>query len=256
MLNPSYSLYPVLTSLQRATLHFIEFKDDQFHLPVEKIVSAGVNLFFLTNPNAPSGVAFDQSEISDLANRMNSILVVDEAYADFANDSAIHSLSSAENLIVTRTLSKSYSLAGSRVGYALASAKIIEVLDSVREVYNLDRMSQAAAYAALADQEYYENCLGKILKERQKASAFFISLGWPTLESQANFIFTEPVSKGGKSGKEIAQSLFQYLEENNIFVRYFPNHRLTHSKIRISIGTEEQMMILFQNIKNWYDERS
>lgn len=256
MLNPSYSLYPSLTSLQRANLKFIEFTDDQFNLPLENIVSSGVNLFFLTNPHAPTGVAFDQAKISDLANSLNSILVVDEAYADFANDSAIRLLSRAENLIVTRTFSKSYSLAGSRVGYAVASSTLIEVLDSVREVYNLDRMSQAAAHAALTDQEHFENCLGKILVERQRAYDFFTSLRWPTLQSHANFVFTEPVSKDGQSGKEVAQSLFQYLEQNNIFVRYFPNHRLTQSKIRISIGTKQQMTTLFQTIKYWQDETS
>ena len=129
-------------------MHFIDFSDDQFDLPTEKIISSGVNLFFLTNPHAPSGVAFDQAKIAELAKRINAILVVDEAYADFANDSAIRLLSDAENLIVTRTFSKSYSLAGSRVGYAVASPDLVKVLDSVREVYNLDRMSQAAAYAA------------------------------------------------------------------------------------------------------------
>ena len=256
MLNPSYSLYPTLTSLQRSSLHFIEFTDDQFDLPTEKILSSGVNLFFLTNPHAPSGVAFDQSKIVELAKCINAILVVDEAYADFANDSAIRLLSDVDNLIVTRTFSKSYSLAGSRVGYAVASPDLIDVLDSVREVYNLDRMSQAAAFAALKDQEYFEKCLQKILEERERSYEFFTSLGWHTTESQANFIFTEPVKKGGKSGKETAQSLYQYLEKNNIFVRYFPNHRLTQSKIRISIGTQEQMSTLFQHIKQWQDERS
>ena len=104
---------PTLTSLQRSSLHFIEFTDDQFDLPTEKILSSEVNLFFLTNPHAPSGVAFDQSKIVELAKCINAILVVDEAYADFANDSAIRLLSDVDNLIVTRTFSKSYSLAGS-----------------------------------------------------------------------------------------------------------------------------------------------
>ena len=93
----------------------------------------------------------------------------------------------------------------------------------------------------------------KILEERR--SYDFLPRGWHTTESQANFIFTEPVKKGGKSGKETAQSLYQYLEKNNIFVRYFPNHRLTQSKIRISIGTQNNEH-LFQHIKQWQDERS
>ena len=256
MLNPSYSLYPTLTSLQRSNLCLVEFDNDQFDLPVEKMLDCNVNLFFLTNPHAPSGVFFDLNTISDIAHEMNAILVVDEAYADFANDSAIRLLSRNDNIIVTRTFSKSYSLAGSRVGYAISSSQIIEILDSVREVYNLDRMAQAAAYAALADNQYFENCRAKILYERQKAFSFFSSLGWKTLTSHANFIFTEPMKKNGESSKEVAQSLFYFLEKEKIFVRYFPNHRLTESKIRISIGTGEQMNTLLETIKNWYDEKS
>lgn len=102
-------------------------------------------------------------------------MVVDEAYADFANDSAIRLLSDAENIIVTRTFSKSYSLAGSRVGYAVASPDLVKVLDSVREVYNLDRMSQAAAYAALKDQEYFEKCLQKSLMKDNGLMNFYFA---------------------------------------------------------------------------------
>ncbi|MBL6827199.1 MAG: aminotransferase class I/II-fold pyridoxal phosphate-dependent enzyme, partial [Opitutales bacterium] len=121
MLNPSYSLYPTLTSLQRSNLALIEFSDDQFDLPLEKIISSGVNLFFLTNPHAPSGLSFPKAEIAKILNDLEAILVVDEAYADFAEDTSIPLLFEADNLIVTRTFSKSYSLAGSRVGYAVSS---------------------------------------------------------------------------------------------------------------------------------------
>jgi histidinol-phosphate aminotransferase len=117
-------------------------------------------------------------------------------------------------------------------------------------------MSQAAACAALSDKNYFEDCMAKILTERQKAHTFFTSLGWRTVESQANFIFTEPVTKEGEVGKEVAKSLFEYLEGQNVFVRYFSNHRLTESKIRISIGTKDQMITLIQTIKNWLNENS
>jgi hypothetical protein len=101
---------------------------------MEEIISSGVNLFFLTNPHAPSGLSFPKPEISKILNDLEAILVVDEAYADFADDTSISLLSEADNLIITRTFSKSYSLAGSRVGYAISSPQIIEVLDNVREV--------------------------------------------------------------------------------------------------------------------------
>ena len=256
MLNPSYSLYPVLTSLQGTKLEQIEFCDDQFNLPVKEIISSGVNLFFLTNPHAPSGLSFPQHKILEILNCIDAILVVDEAYADFSTNSSISFLENVDNLIITRTFSKSYSLAGARVGYAFSTPRIIEVLDSVREVYNVDRMSQAAAFAALSDKEYFEDCKSKIIAERTKAHEFLTRLGWRTVESQANFILTEPVTEGGKAGKVVAKSLFDYLEKHDIFVRYFPNHRLTESKIRISIGTEKQMTTLFQNINNWQNENS
>ena len=129
MLNPSYSLYPTLTSLQGSKLEQVEFSDDQFGLPVEKIISSGVNLFFLTNPHAPSGLSFPQHKILEILNRLDAILVVDEAYADFSTKSSISFLEYVDNLIITRTFSKSYSLAGARVGYAFSTPRIIEVLD-------------------------------------------------------------------------------------------------------------------------------
>ena len=102
----------------------------------------------------------------------------------------------------------------------------------------------------LKDQEYFEKCLKKFLKKEKGLMNFLLRLAGSTTESQANFIFTEPVNNEGKSGKAIAQSLFQHLEQNDIYVRYFPNHRLTQSKIRISIGTQEQMTTLFKILSN------
>ena len=256
MLEPSYSLYPTLTSLQRSKVSKVEFLNDEFKLPVEEITKSGVNLFFLTNPHAPSGRYFDQEAIFSIASEINAILVVDEAYADFSIENSIPLLDKANNLVITRTLSKSYSLAGSRVGFAISSPEIISILDSVREVYNLDRMSQAAAFAALSDVHYFEDCRRKILEEREKAYTFFTQLGWRTIESHANFILTEPINATGQVGKKSASSLFNYLEKNNIHVRYFHNHRLTESKIRISIGTERQMNVLYQTINKWCNEES
>ena len=254
MLEPSYSLYPTLASLQDSKLLKVGFNDDEFNLPSIDIINSGVNLFFLTNPHAPSGRLFSQSAIFSIASQIDALLVVDEAYVDFAGESSISVLSSCDNVLITRTFSKSYSLAGSRVGFAISSPEIISVLDSVREVYNVDRLAQAAAYASLSDVEYFDNCRVKILSERNRAYKFFTDLGWRTIDSHANFIFTEPVDAFGQVGKKVAQSLYNFLKKNNIFTRYFPNHHLTESKIRISIGREEHMRILYQNINTWRNE--
>jgi histidinol-phosphate aminotransferase len=256
MLEPSYSLYPTLTSLQDSNLIKVEFEDDSFNLPSQSILNCGANLFFLTNPHAPSGRLFSQESLQTIALEIDSILVVDEAYVDFATESSINLLSRCDNVIITRTLSKSYSLAGSRVGFAISTPEIITLLDSVREVYNLDRLSQAAAYASLSDISYFNDCKGKILNERRHAYKFFTNMGWRTIESHTNFIFTEPINKFGDSGKSVARSLYEFLESRNIFTRYFPNHHLTDSKIRISIGKEEHMRILYKNINTWRNEES
>jgi histidinol-phosphate aminotransferase len=251
MLEPSYSLYPILSSLQGSRLEKVNFKDDQFLLPVDEVIASKVNLFFLTNPHAPSGRSFDQNEILRIANQINAILVIDEAYADFATYNSIPLLKQAKNIVITRTLSKSYSLAGARVGYALAHPEVIDLLDGVREVYNLDKMAQVAAHAALTDNIYFEACRQKVLAERDRANLFFSKLGWRTIESQANFIFTEPIDSKGNSSKEVAFALFEFLQNKNIHVRHFSNHRLTDSKIRISIGTSEHMDILYESINEW-----
>jgi histidinol-phosphate aminotransferase len=152
---PSYSLYPVLVEIQDGRSNVIEF-DRTMRLPVERIIASPARAFFLTSPNAPTGVAFGNAEIERVLAGFRGLLVVDEAYAPFANENAIPLLARHPNLVVVRTLSKAYALAGIRVGYALAHPEIIGLLDRVRDSYNVNRLSQAAAIAALGDQAYYD----------------------------------------------------------------------------------------------------
>ncbi|MEC7627764.1 MAG: aminotransferase class I/II-fold pyridoxal phosphate-dependent enzyme, partial [Verrucomicrobiota bacterium] len=178
MLAPSYSLYETLASIQGAKVVGISFANENFELPVEGIVSSGVNLFFLTSPHAPSGKEYGLAELEEVLQGFSGIMVIDEAYADFAGHHAIPLLSKYPNLIITRTLSKSYSLAGLRVGYALASPALVEVLDQAREVYNLDRLAQAGALAALSDREYFQSTQFQIIKLREGLREEFTVLGW------------------------------------------------------------------------------
>lgn len=247
---PSYSLYPVVCGMSGQQLIDLPF-DRSMQLNVEAMAATDAKVFFLTNPNAPTGVAFSPAEIEAALQAIEGLLVVDEAYVDFGGETAIPLLRDFENLIVVRTFSKSYSLAGMRVGYALASEQIIGMLDRVRDAYNLDRIAQAAALAAFEDVDYFEAQREKVIATREATRQQIDALGWFTYPSATNFLFTEPVSASGATGAEVARSLFNFLKERRVLVRYFPNHPLTCAFIRVSIGTDAQMQAFLEGIRSW-----
>jgi len=248
--SPSYSLYENLASLQGASLMEVPFESD-FALDPSRIGSCPANLFFLTTPNAPSGIGYRNAELAETLTRFPGILVADEAYADFANENAVSLLSENKRLVITRTLSKSYGLAGLRLGYALGSSETIQLLDKAREVYNVDRLAQAAALAALEDQDYFQRMRQKVILSRQSFSAWLKERGWNTYESQANFVFTEPRSSSGSTGPIIAEQVFQYLFKRKVLIRRFEKHALTSGRLRISIGTEDEMELVSKLIQEW-----
>lgn len=247
---PSYSLYPVVVALSGGDLLNIPF-EESMELPVDAIAKTPASVFFLTNPNAPTGVCFSLESIEAVLKKIKGILVVDEAYIDFGGQSAIPLLQSYDNLIVVQTFSKSYSLAGLRVGYALASPKIIQVLDRVRDAYNVDRIAQSIAQVALEDRSHFEANCEKIIQTRSQSEAFLKSLDWFTYPSSANFLFTQPKDAQGATGSEVAVSLFEYLKSKHILVRYFGSHPLTCSFLRVSIGTDNQMKTFNEGIESW-----
>tara|TARA_A100001015_G_scaffold179961_1_gene200179 strand:- start:1030 stop:2130 length:1101 start_codon:yes stop_codon:yes gene_type:complete len=251
MLDPSYSLYEVLSSIQGSEIERIVFKSDDFELPVAPIIDCGANIFFLTNPHAPSGREYAREDIKTILENFNGLVVIDEAYVDFAQQNSLALLGKFENLIISRTLSKSYSLAGLRVGYALSSAGIISILDQAREVYNVDRLAQAGAIAAIKDQEYFTFTKSEILKQRDLLLANFNEWGWKTIPSGANFLFTQPLNRDSQSDPKVARDLYEFLSKNEILVRYFPLNSLTSSYLRISIGKPTEMSILVEKIKQW-----
>ncbi len=247
---PSYSLYPVLCGIQESGVVEVPF-DRDMEIPLEKLKKCEANLLFFTSPNAPTGVGFSNDAISELLDAFTGIVVVDEAYADFATENAMELLRDHPNLVVTRTLSKSYALAGLRLGYAVADPKIIEALDRVRDSYNVNRLSQAGGLAAIRDQSYMKAITGKIIRTRDFYFRELKSLGWFTYESKANMLFTEPVNSAGEKGPAVAADLFEYLKSRQILVRYFPGHALTASFLRISVGDEDQMLKLSETIEQW-----
>jgi histidinol-phosphate aminotransferase len=248
---PSYSLYPVLVEIQDGATNVIEF-DRSMRLPTELIVGSNARAFFLTSPNAPTGVGFATADIERALSGFNGLFVVDEAYAPFAREDATPLLARHPHLVVVRTLSKAYALAGIRVGYALAHPAVIEVLDRVRDSYNVDRLSQAAALAAIVDQSYYAGVIARVKVTRD---AFVRDLlnrrAWKTYDSQANFIFTEPKDAAGNSGPDVAKAAYAFLCSRKVLVRHFPSHALTAPFLRISVGTDAEMRVLSESLDAW-----
>ena len=248
---PSYSLYPVLVEIQHGRAEVIEL-DRSMRLPVERIHASTANAFVLTSPNAPTGVGFSNAELERALDGYRGLFVVDEAYAAFARENAVPLLARHRHLVVARTLSKAYALAGIRVGYALADAAVIDVLDRVRDSYNVSRLSQVAAIAAIADDAYFQSLVARVIATRD---AFVRDLtqrrGWFTYDSQSNFVFTEPANARGETGSAVARSAYEHLYANKVLVRYFPSHPLTASFLRISVGTDAEMATLRERLDAW-----
>ncbi len=210
-------------------------------------------MFFLTSPNAPTGVGFRNADLEKIMAVFQGILVVDEAYALFAEEDAVSLLTKYPRLVVVRTLSKAYALAGMRVGYALGHPELIDLLDRVRDSYNVNRLSQVAAIAALEDKAYYTEVVAKVKATRDRSQRLFREqYGWFTYRSATNFIFTEPRDPyAGVTGSVVAKDLYEFLYANKVLVRYFPSHALTAPFLRISVGTDSEMEVLKKTIELW-----
>jgi histidinol-phosphate aminotransferase len=248
---PSYSLYPVLVEIQDGRTEVIPF-ERSMRLPIERIAGSDARAFFLTSPNAPTGVSFANAELERVLAAFRGLLVVDEAYAPFATEDAVPLLARHPRLVVVRTLSKAYALAGIRVGYALADPAIIDVLDRVRDSYNVNRLSQAAALAALADPAYYAGVVARVKATRDRVQRELAERrGWFTYPSQANFIFTEPRNARGETGPAVAKAAYDFLFARKVLVRHFPSHALTAPFLRLSVGTDREMQVLSETFDAW-----
>lgn len=236
-LNPSYSLYKTLAAIR-------DVKWGAYNPFSPSAADSSVPaLFLLTNPNAPTGEFREPEEIAAFAKSFPGVVIVDEAYADFArgNCMALATAEGNENLIVMRTFSKSYSLAGLRVGYCVGPEDLIRAMYKVKDSYNVDAIAQAVALAATADQAWMKGNARKIIRTREESAAELRRRGWDVIPSESNFLFARPPA--GSSAAEI----FERLRAKNIFVRYFPGP-LTGDRLRITVGTDEQMAELFRNL--------
>jgi len=227
--DPSYGLYRILADIQACQFKSVRFNDNG-RLPID--FTSGAKLAYITNPNSPTGTMVPPSHLLELAENAPCLVVADEAYADFAENNAVPLIQRCERLVVTRTLSKSYSLAGLRFGFVVAQKQIIDTLMKVKDSYNCDMISIAAATAALEDQEYFEQARRKVLVTRRRLEISLAELGFIVTPSHANFVWIQRATP--------LEPIYQSLKKDRILIRYF-RFRDNTEGLRISIGTDEEI---------------
>jgi histidinol-phosphate aminotransferase len=238
--DPTYSLYPVLARIEGAESVGVPW-DRDYALPIDALVETGADAIYLANPNAPTGTFVSPMKVEELARQFPGVILVDEAYVDFAEDDCVPLVREYQNVVISRTLSKSYAMAGVRFGFAVAQEHVIREMMKVKDSYNTDAISIAAATAAIEDQEYARGTWEKIRAERRRLSAELTHMGWPVLPSQANFILVScPDGKGREA--------YLGLKQQGILVRYFDKPGL-NDKIRVTVGTMQENNALLTGIK-------
>lgn len=230
----TYSFYPVWASLYGVSMRPLALQPD-FSVDIDAFASTEAPII-LANPNAPTGIALSLTDVAQLVGaRADRLVVVDEAYFGFGADTAARLLSDFDNLLITRSLSKSHALAGLRVGYALGSPELIEGLVRVKDSFNsypIDAIAQAGAAAAITDREWFLESAATVRHNRTRLTEGLAALGFEVCPSQANFVFATHSSQPGAA-------IFQHLRESNILVRRWDKSRIA-DHLRISVGTEAE----------------
>lgn len=246
-LDPSYSLYRTLAGIRGVKWVGGAWEDLRRKTGDRK---AKVALALITNPNNPTGTMIPPKEIAAFAKTFRGVVVVDEAYVHYASADCMKLATSPRNrnIIVMRTFSKAYSLAGLRVGYCVGPKDLIAALYKIKDSYNVDAIAQTLALAAVKDQKGLKATVAKVLATRKWFVAALEKRGWDILPSEANFIFARPPVAAGNSVK-LAEKVFTKLRERRIFIRYFKGPK-TGDRVRISIGTDAQMKRVLREIDN------
>lgn len=238
--NITYSFYPVYCRLYEINYQTISL-NKKFQIETKQYFDLDGNIIF-SNPNAPTGIGLELDSIEEiLTNNPDNLVVVDEAYIDFGGRSAVELIDKYKNLLIVQTFSKSRSLAGMRIGFAIGDKKLIEGLIRVKDSFNsypLDILAQAAGKAAIEDDEYFEYTRDEIIKNRKWLVSQFEMRDIEVLPSMANFIFVK---------LEDAENMYRELKARKILVRFFKTP-LIDRYLRISIGNEEEMKKLVKNI--------
>ena len=244
--GPSYSLYPVLAETHGATPYSVPLLED-FGLPSVSQLRRGKRwdfqaaLTFITTPNAPSGRGYATRELEVLCSAMKGVVVLDEAYVDFADENALELCLKYPHVIISRTFSKAYSLCFQRIGYWIGHPELIAALHRIRDSYNVNGLAQIAASATLKNLSYYQRNFRRLAESRSRVAQALTGLGWTVLPSQTNFILTRPPGPP-------ARQWLEDLRQKKILVRWFASPNL-ESFLRITIGSESEMDTLLKTIR-------
>lgn len=244
----TYGFYPVFCTLNRVNYREIPLKDD-FSVDIEAFVNAPENVI-IANPNAPTGINLPLTEIERIVSaNPERVAVIDEAYVDFGGESAVNLIEKYSNLIVVGTFSKSRSLAGGRLGFAIAAKELISDLDAIRfstNPYNVNRLTLKAGAAALADAEYYKNNAAAIVETREYTAEKLKYMGFEVLPSKANFLFI-------RSDKIAGGELYRRLKERGVLVRHFTKPRIADYN-RVTIGSKAEMEVFLTETEEILNE--
>ncbi len=244
----SYSFYPVYANLYNLNYKLAKLNED-FSIPFEEFLTENGGIV-IPNPNAPTGKCLETEKIEKILKyNQNKVVIIDEAYVDFGGNSVVDLIKNYPNLLVIQTLSKSRSLAGIRVGFALGQEELINGLNRIKNSFNsytVNRVSNAAAIAAFEDQDYFEKCVNKIINTRETTVNKLEKLDFNIIPSKSNFIFIT-------HAKYAAKELFAKLREKGVLVRYFNKNRIDNY-LRVSIGSDKDMELFIEKIKEIIDE--
>ncbi len=244
--TPSYSLYPVLADIHGARRNPVPLRAD-FSLPSVRELRQGgrwsfrAALSLITTPNAPSGRGFATAELSALCGAQRGVVILDEAYVDFAGENALELWRRHPNALISRTFSKAYSLCFQRVGYFVGNAELIAALDKLRDSYNVNGLGQVAALATLDDLGYYRRNFARIIATRERLTRELTGLGFGVLPSETNFILLRPP-------RFAAKDWLERLRERKILVRWF-DYPEVRDYLRITIGSDEEADTLLSTVR-------
>jgi histidinol-phosphate aminotransferase len=236
--TPTYPLFEPLCRIHgaRASTH-------PTALPWELPPSLGADpapLKFIVNPNSPTGALFSKPDVEEVVGASSGIVAVDEAYVDFAPRSCLELLERHDNVVILRTFSKSYALAGMRIGFALGAPDLIEALDAVKDSYNVDRLAIVAAVAAIGDEAHHDALVAEVVRNRGELAAALAGLGFELVPSSSNFVFAKPPRP--------AHEVVHALRQRKILVRHYDREPIA-GWIRITVGTREQQAALVGALK-------
>ena len=242
---PSYTLYDYFITMNGGRTFFVDLTQD-FQLDVDAMLRTKPKLMLVPSPNNPTGNSFRMKDIEEILSRFDGIMVVDEAYAEYADESMVRRVNEFDNLIVLRTFSKAYAMAALRVGYAVSNLNVAGMMNCVKIPYSLNKISEGAATAAVKDQDFIQRSVRMVKEQRPYLSAGLKKLGFEPYPSDANFIMARsPIDH---------KVLVDGLKQKGVLIRDFGSKRRTENCIRTTVGTKELNDILLEKMAEVIEE--